>query len=60
MNRSIAASLRPANEAQVVRIVQIAGHYKVPLYPISTGHNWGYGSSLPVGLRIASSWTFRA
>ena len=48
IERSIGACLRPACEAQVVHIVQIASHYKVPLYAISTGHNWGYGTSLPV------------
>ena len=48
VDRSIAASLRPTGEAEVVHIVQIASRYKVPLYPISTGHNWGYGTSLPV------------
>ena len=48
LDRSLGACLRPASEAQVVKIVQIASRCKVPLYAISTGHNWGYGTSLPV------------
>ena len=48
LDRSLGACLRPVSEAQVVKIVQIASRYKVPLYAISTGHNWGYGTSLPV------------
>jgi FAD/FMN-containing dehydrogenase len=27
--------------------VEIAARERVPLYPISTGHNWGYGCALP-------------
>lgn len=43
----IAAVLRPRDEDAVVQIVKIAAEYKAPLYPISTGRNWGYGSALP-------------
>jgi 4-cresol dehydrogenase (hydroxylating) len=32
----------------VPSIVLIAGRYKVPLYPISRGRNWGYGDACPV------------
>lgn len=45
--REIAAVLRPRSEEEVVQIVKIAAAHKVPLYPISTGRNWGYGSALP-------------
>jgi 4-cresol dehydrogenase (hydroxylating) len=48
LTRDTAAALRPSTEADVVRVVQIANRYRVPLYTISTGHNWGYGSALPV------------
>jgi 4-cresol dehydrogenase (hydroxylating) len=43
----IAAVLRPAGVDQVCQIVRTAVIYNVPLYPISTGNNWGYGSAQP-------------
>ncbi len=43
----ISAILKPANREQVQKITKIANQYKTPLYPISTGKNWGYGSCLP-------------
>jgi 4-cresol dehydrogenase (hydroxylating) len=45
--RSIPAALRPASVDDVVAIVDIARRYGIPLYPISTGRNWGYGSATP-------------
>lgn len=47
VSRPIAAALRPRNEAEVVGVMEVARHAKIPLYPISTGHNWGYGSATP-------------
>jgi 4-cresol dehydrogenase (hydroxylating) flavoprotein subunit len=32
---------------EVREIVKVAAHFSIPLYPISTGHNWGYGTSNP-------------
>lgn len=46
--RAIAAALKPKTVDGVRAIVQIADQYRVALYPFSTGHNWGYGCSLPV------------
>lgn len=46
--RVIAAALVPHDVAEIVGIVDIARRHRIPLYPISTGHNWGYGSALPV------------
>lgn len=46
--RRIVTVLKPESEAEIVAIVHIANQYRMPLYTISTGHNWGYGSSLPV------------
>jgi len=46
--RAIAAALLPRNVGEVVGIVDIARRHGIPIYPISTGNNWGYGSSLPV------------
>jgi len=45
---TIPAALRPANVAEVQRCLGIANTFKVPLYPISTGLNTGYGSAAPV------------
>jgi 4-cresol dehydrogenase (hydroxylating) flavoprotein subunit len=46
--RSIPAVLLPCNDDEVEKLVKIAAVHGVPLYPISTGRNWGYGCSLPV------------
>ena len=42
------AILRPANREEVQECVRIANYFRVPLYPISSGKNWGYGSRVPV------------
>lgn len=47
VQRLIPAALRPASIEDVAAIVNIARDNVVPLYPISTGHNWGYGSANP-------------
>jgi 4-cresol dehydrogenase (hydroxylating) len=46
--RQVLAILRPADRAQVQECVRIANQFRVPIYPISTGKNWGYGSRAPV------------
>lgn len=46
--RRIIAVIQPECEEEIVTVIKTAHHYKLPLYTISTGHNWGYGSSLPV------------
>ena len=46
--RKIPAVLLPENSTQVADVAKIAHQYRIPLYPISTGHNWGYGSANPV------------
>lgn len=45
--RRIAGALRVHSSELIPEIVRIANQYRVPLYPISTGHNWGYGTALP-------------
>ncbi len=45
--RRIAGAVLPANTAGVAAVVKIAAALRVPLYPLSTGRNWGYGSALP-------------
>ena len=44
----IPVALRPETCAQVQEVVKIAQRFSVSLYPISTGHNWGYGTAVPV------------
>src|SRR5688572_1193823 len=42
------AILRPADRLAVQACVRIANRFGVPIYPLSTGRNWGYGSRAPV------------
>lgn len=44
---SILAGLRPVSTEQVQQVVRIAQCFSIPIYPVSTGHNWGYGTSVP-------------
>jgi 4-cresol dehydrogenase (hydroxylating) len=43
----IPAILRPANTAEVQECLRIANRFRVAVYPISSGKNWGYGSRVP-------------
>lgn len=43
----IPAILRPADREQVQEILRIANRWHVPVYPVSSGRNWGYGSRVP-------------
>lgn len=45
--RMASAAVAPANTEQVQAIVRIANNYSIPLYPISTGRNLGYGGAAP-------------
>lgn len=44
----IAAAIAPDSTEEVVEIVKVANKYQIPLYPISTGKNLGYGGSSPI------------
>ncbi len=48
LSKSIPAAILPKNTDETQIVVQLAHHYKIPLYPLSRGLNWGYGSRLPV------------
>src|SRR6187551_3496787 len=41
------AAVAPDSAEQVVEIVRIANELRIPLYPISTGRNLGYGGAAP-------------
>jgi hypothetical protein len=43
----VSAAVAPDTVEQVQQIVRTANRYKIPLYPISTGRNLGYGGSAP-------------
>jgi FAD/FMN-containing dehydrogenase len=45
--RTLAAALRITGAEQLRHVMRIAAAHSVPVHPISTGNNWGYGSSLP-------------
>src|SRR5689334_21417910 len=46
-DRPIAGAVRPGTVEEIQAIVKTAAACQVPLYPISTGNNWGYGAALP-------------
>lgn len=46
--QQIPAILYPQSRKEVQDCLRIASECSVPVYPISTGKNWGYGSRVPV------------
>jgi len=42
------AAVAPDGVEQVQKVVKIANAYRIPIYPVSTGKNLGYGGSAPV------------
>jgi 4-cresol dehydrogenase (hydroxylating) len=46
--RLASAAVSPANVEEVQAVVRAANQRGIPLYPISTGRNLGYGGSAPV------------
>ena len=46
-SHSIPAILKPANKEQILGTLAISRRFSIPLYPISSGKNWGYGSRVP-------------
>lgn len=44
----VRAIVRPKNTDEVQQCIKLANQYKLPVYPISTGLNTGYGSKVPV------------
>src|SRR5207247_1936530 len=43
----IPAIVRPGSRTEVQECLKIANRRRCPVYPISTGRNWGYGSRVP-------------
>ncbi len=44
----VSAAVAPASTEEVQAVMRIANQYRIPIYPISTGKNLGYGGSAPV------------
>ncbi|MGZ3181058.1 MAG: FAD-binding oxidoreductase [Telluria sp.] len=42
------AVVYPGTREDVVEVVRIAARHRLPLYPVSTGRNWGYGDACAV------------
>ena len=45
--RTASAAVAPDTADQVVELVKVANRYRIPIYPISTGKNLGYGGAAP-------------
>ena len=43
----VSAAVAPNTAEEVSQVVRIANTFKIPIYPISTGKNLGYGGSAP-------------
>ncbi|HOL64454.1 MAG TPA: FAD-dependent oxidoreductase, partial [Accumulibacter sp.] len=43
-----AAVVFPGSSEEVAAVVRIASRHRTPLWPSSTGRNWGYGTTLAV------------
>jgi 4-cresol dehydrogenase (hydroxylating) flavoprotein subunit len=48
LQRHVPLVVRPRHDGEVAQVVDAANRHGVPLYPFSTGKNWGLGSKLPV------------
>ena len=48
VQRTVCARLKPSTVEEVEAVVRVAHDNRLPLYPFSTGCNWGFGSRLPV------------
>jgi len=44
---SVPAIVRPGSRAEVQQALRIANAWRIPVYPVSGGCNWGYGSRVP-------------
>ncbi len=47
-SEKVALIIRPGSTEELAECVKIANEHQLPLSPVSTGKNWGYGSRVPV------------
>src|ERR671912_473304 len=45
--QQVPALLRPETREELQECLRIACRHEVPVYVVSTGYNWGYGSRAP-------------
>ena len=48
--QQVTAVHKPKSVDDVLMLVQQARSHKTPLYPVSRGYNWGYGSASPAAI----------
>lgn len=46
-SQSVPAIVRPGSREELQGCLRIANRFKTPVYPVSAGKNWGYGSRVP-------------
>ena len=46
--QTVPAIISPASREEVQECIRIANRFRIPVYPVSSGKNWGYGSRVPV------------
>lgn len=46
-NQHVLAMIRPGTRAELQECLRIASRTATPVYPVSAGKNWGYGSRVP-------------
>jgi 4-cresol dehydrogenase (hydroxylating) flavoprotein subunit len=46
-SQRVPAIVRPGSRAEVQACLQVANRFRVPVYPVSRGKNWGFGSRVP-------------
>ncbi|WP_080055322.1 FAD-binding oxidoreductase [Spirosoma aerolatum] len=47
-SKELLGRVQPLDSNQVTKLVQIANHAEIALYPYSSGMNWGQGSKVPM------------
>src|SRR5213078_1857173 len=45
--QAVPAIIRPADRDELQKCMRIANQFRIPVYPVSSGKNWGYGSGVP-------------
>lgn len=51
--KRLAAAVRACSQKEVQAVLSTARQFRTPMHPISTGRNWGYGTSLPASDGVA-------
>lgn len=48
IKRNINFIIKPLSSKSIPSILKVLDKYSMKVYPVSTGNNWGYGTSLPI------------